>query len=178
MEVAVKTLRVDAMGHGEQEFMREARIMVTLNHPCIVKLIGVTKGKPMMLVSDLLREREREKEMWWYVFWEGLGTWQLLYLVGSDIREGSHNLHNFSEVSIECTNNYIISSNLSYQTIWVESQPMIGQFKDMYILTQMYYTISYSSTHITYEPCSIAVWGMEVHTKIQYIKENILLKHC
>ena len=34
-----------------QEFMREARIMVTLNHPCIVKLIGVTGGKPMMLVS-------------------------------------------------------------------------------------------------------------------------------
>lgn len=51
MDVAVKTLRVDAMGHGEQEFMREARIMVTLNHPCIVKLIGVTRGKPLMLVS-------------------------------------------------------------------------------------------------------------------------------
>ena len=34
-----------------QEFMREARIMVTLNHPCIVRLIGVTRGKPMMLVS-------------------------------------------------------------------------------------------------------------------------------
>ena len=51
IEVAVKTLRVDAMGHGEQEFMREARIMVTLNHPCIVKLIGVTRGKPMMLVG-------------------------------------------------------------------------------------------------------------------------------
>lgn len=51
IEVAVKTLRVDAMGHGEQEFMREARIMITLNHPCIVRLIGVTRGKPMMLVS-------------------------------------------------------------------------------------------------------------------------------
>ena len=77
MDVAVKTLRIDTMGHGEkvgqrvpisthvksasrvcvcvcccvQEFMREARIMVTLNHPCIVKLIGVTGGKPMMLVS-------------------------------------------------------------------------------------------------------------------------------
>lgn len=51
MDVAIKTLRVDAMGHGEQEFMREAKIMVTLNHPCIVKLIGVSKGKPMMLVS-------------------------------------------------------------------------------------------------------------------------------
>ena len=50
IDVAVKTLRVDAMGHGEQEFMREARIMITLNHPCIVRLIGVTRGKPMMLV--------------------------------------------------------------------------------------------------------------------------------
>ena len=26
--------------------------MVTLNHPCIVRLIGVTGGKPMMLVCD------------------------------------------------------------------------------------------------------------------------------
>lgn len=51
MDVAVKTVRVDAMGHGEQEFMREARIMVTLNHPCIVKLIGATQSKPLMLVS-------------------------------------------------------------------------------------------------------------------------------
>ncbi len=50
MDVAVKTLRVDAMGHGEQEFMREAKIMVALNHPCIVKLIGVTKQKPLMIV--------------------------------------------------------------------------------------------------------------------------------
>lgn len=54
MEVAVKTLRIDSMGHGEKEFMREARIMVTLNHPCIVKLIGVTGGKPMMLVQELV----------------------------------------------------------------------------------------------------------------------------
>lgn len=54
MDVAVKTLRVDAMGHGEQEFMREAKIMVTLNHPCIVKLIGVSRGKPMMLVGAIL----------------------------------------------------------------------------------------------------------------------------
>ena len=54
MDVAIKTLRVDAMGHGEQEFMREAKIMVTLNHPCIVKLIGITRGKPMMLVGVVL----------------------------------------------------------------------------------------------------------------------------
>lgn len=54
VKVAVKTLRVDAMGHGEKEFMREAGIMITLNHPCIVKLIGVTRGKPMMLVQELI----------------------------------------------------------------------------------------------------------------------------
>ena len=52
--MAVKTLRVDAMGTGEQEFMREAKIMITLNHPCIVKLIGVTMGKPMMMVQELV----------------------------------------------------------------------------------------------------------------------------
>lgn len=54
IEVAIKTLRVDAMGHGEQEFMREAKIMFNLNHPCIVKLIGVTRSKPMMMVQELI----------------------------------------------------------------------------------------------------------------------------
>ena len=43
-----------------QEFMREARIMVTLNHPCIVKLIGVTGGKPMMLVSKTINQTAQE----------------------------------------------------------------------------------------------------------------------
>ena len=28
--------------------------MVTLNHPCIVQLIGVTRGKPLMLVQELV----------------------------------------------------------------------------------------------------------------------------
>ena len=53
IDVAVKTLRVDAMGTGEHEFIREAKIMITLNHPCIVKLIGVTSGKPMMMVGHV-----------------------------------------------------------------------------------------------------------------------------
>lgn len=30
--------------------MQEAKIMVKLDHPCIVKLIGVTTGNPIMLV--------------------------------------------------------------------------------------------------------------------------------
>ena len=54
IEVAVKTLRLDSQGHGEKEFAREAGIMVTLNHPCIVKLIGITNGKPMMMVQELI----------------------------------------------------------------------------------------------------------------------------
>ncbi len=31
--------------------MQEAKIMVKLDHPCIVKLIGVSMGPPVMLVS-------------------------------------------------------------------------------------------------------------------------------
>lgn len=34
--------------------MREAKIMVGLNHPCIVQLIGVTPKKPLMLVQELV----------------------------------------------------------------------------------------------------------------------------
>lgn len=37
-----------------QEFLREARIMVTLNHPCIVRLIGATEMKPLMLIQELI----------------------------------------------------------------------------------------------------------------------------
>ncbi len=35
-----------------QEFLREARIMSGLDHPCIVRLIGVCLGPPLILVSE------------------------------------------------------------------------------------------------------------------------------
>lgn len=36
---------------GTEEFLREAMVMVKLNHPCIVKLIGICRGPPLMLAS-------------------------------------------------------------------------------------------------------------------------------
>lgn len=40
-----------------QEFLREARIMSGLDHPCIVRLIGVCLGPPLILVSDHLLQK-------------------------------------------------------------------------------------------------------------------------
>ena len=40
------------MSNCLQEFLREARIMSGLDHPCIVRLIGVCLGPPLILVSN------------------------------------------------------------------------------------------------------------------------------
>jgi len=52
--VALKTLHEDKLTQGEQEFLREARVMSNLNHPCIVRLLGVCLGPPMILVQELV----------------------------------------------------------------------------------------------------------------------------
>ncbi|XP_031568891.1 tyrosine-protein kinase HTK16-like [Actinia tenebrosa] len=52
--VALKTLHPEKIAHGEQEFLREARVMYGLNHPCIVSLIGVCLGPPLILVQELV----------------------------------------------------------------------------------------------------------------------------
>eukprot|EP00058_Branchiostoma_floridae_P007806 XP_002593294.1 hypothetical protein BRAFLDRAFT_83841 [Branchiostoma floridae] len=52
--VALKTLRGEHIQHGEQEFLREARVMMGLDHFCIVQLIGVCLGPPMMMVQELV----------------------------------------------------------------------------------------------------------------------------
>ena len=39
---------------GEQEFLREARVMSGLNHPCVVNLLGVCLGPPLILVQELV----------------------------------------------------------------------------------------------------------------------------
>ncbi|CAB4029667.1 Tyrosine- kinase HTK16, partial [Paramuricea clavata] len=54
MEVALKTLHPDKITQGEQEFLREAQVMSGLNHPCIVKLLGVCLGPPLILVQELV----------------------------------------------------------------------------------------------------------------------------
>ncbi|XP_032240951.1 tyrosine-protein kinase HTK16 isoform X2 [Nematostella vectensis] len=54
VQVALKTLHPEKIVHGEQEFLREARVMYGLDHPCIVRLIGVCLGPPLILVQELV----------------------------------------------------------------------------------------------------------------------------
>lgn len=50
-EVAIKTLREDYIPTNREEFLREARLMMALNHHCIVKIIGLSEGPPLLMVS-------------------------------------------------------------------------------------------------------------------------------
>ncbi|XP_038070624.1 tyrosine-protein kinase HTK16-like [Patiria miniata] len=53
-DVALKTLHQEHLQAGQREFIREARVMHGLDHPCIVKLHGVVRGPPMMMVQELV----------------------------------------------------------------------------------------------------------------------------
>ncbi|CAL4059384.1 unnamed protein product, partial [Meganyctiphanes norvegica] len=53
IDVAVKTLN-DNNKVNRQNFMREASIMMNLNHPHIVKLVGVCQGPPIAMVQELV----------------------------------------------------------------------------------------------------------------------------
>ncbi|XP_043482946.1 tyrosine-protein kinase Shark [Leptopilina heterotoma] len=52
--VAIKTLRDSYNNAPREEFLREARLMMTLNHHCIVKLIGFSDGPPLLMVQELV----------------------------------------------------------------------------------------------------------------------------
>ncbi|EDV98232.1 tyrosine-protein kinase Shark [Drosophila grimshawi] len=54
LEVAIKTLR-DEEEHAinKQDFLREASVMMRLEHKCIVRLIGISKGDMLMMVQEL-----------------------------------------------------------------------------------------------------------------------------
>jgi len=47
----VKTLNPSHLITGKDEFLGEAKVMVQLDHPCIVKLIGICQQQELMLVS-------------------------------------------------------------------------------------------------------------------------------
>lgn len=51
--VAVKTLHKEHYQDNLGEFLREASVMIKLDNPYIVKLIGITKGPPLALVQEL-----------------------------------------------------------------------------------------------------------------------------
>jgi len=38
---------------NKQEFLREASVMMRLEHKCIVRLIGISKGEMLMMVQEL-----------------------------------------------------------------------------------------------------------------------------
>lgn len=54
INVAVKTLRPDSVGSGHQEFLREANVMHHLNHPNVVRLLGVCLMPSLMIVQELV----------------------------------------------------------------------------------------------------------------------------
>lgn len=54
LQVAVKTLQIEQYQQNISEFLREASIMIKLQHSCIVRLIGISKGPPLCIVQELL----------------------------------------------------------------------------------------------------------------------------
>ena len=54
IQVAVKTLQIEQYHQNISEFLREASIMIKLQHSCIVRLIGISKGPPLCIVQELL----------------------------------------------------------------------------------------------------------------------------
>ncbi|XP_064105314.1 tyrosine-protein kinase Shark-like isoform X1 [Macrobrachium nipponense] len=53
IEVAIKTLHIDDNVHKES-FLKEAEVMMNLNHLYIVKLVGVCHGPPLAMVQELM----------------------------------------------------------------------------------------------------------------------------
>lgn len=52
--VAIKTLHDEHCKENRVEFLREASVMIRLRHHCIVQLIGISKGPPLMMVQELV----------------------------------------------------------------------------------------------------------------------------
>lgn len=54
VDVALKTLRNEQIGANRGSFLSEAQVMMKLNHHCIVKLIGLSFGQPLLMVQELV----------------------------------------------------------------------------------------------------------------------------
>ncbi|GBP11044.1 Tyrosine-protein kinase HTK16 [Eumeta japonica] len=52
--VAVKTLHIQHSDAEKQEFLSEAKIMTSLRHRCIVRLIGISLGPPLAMIQELV----------------------------------------------------------------------------------------------------------------------------
>lgn len=53
MKVAIKTLH-DDMVTMEEAFLQEAKVMMNLHHPNIVRFIGLSSGPPLQMVQELV----------------------------------------------------------------------------------------------------------------------------
>ncbi|XP_059050992.1 tyrosine-protein kinase Shark [Achroia grisella] len=53
-QVAVKTLHVQHTDTNKNEFLAEAKLMMALRHPCIVRLIGISLGPPLAMIQELV----------------------------------------------------------------------------------------------------------------------------
>lgn len=54
MNVAIKTLRNEHMEANRDAFLSEAQVMMKLDHHCVVKLIGLSLGPPLLMVQELV----------------------------------------------------------------------------------------------------------------------------
>ncbi|CAD7088533.1 unnamed protein product [Hermetia illucens] len=52
--VAIKMLKDEHCRSNKQEFLREASVIIRLQHHCIVKLIGISNGPSLMMVQELV----------------------------------------------------------------------------------------------------------------------------
>lgn len=57
--MAVKTLREDQVESNREEFLREARVMMELRNPNIVRLIALCNGPPLMMVIKLFKMQKK-----------------------------------------------------------------------------------------------------------------------
>lgn len=54
IDVAVKTIRNEDIEANTTAFLREAQVMMNLRHHCIVRLIGLHSGPPLLMVQELV----------------------------------------------------------------------------------------------------------------------------
>ncbi|KXJ82070.1 hypothetical protein RP20_CCG016017 [Aedes albopictus] len=52
--IAIKQLVESTGKRNRVDFLREASVMIRLRHHCIVKLIGICKGPPLMMIEELV----------------------------------------------------------------------------------------------------------------------------
>ncbi|EFA10985.1 tyrosine-protein kinase Shark [Tribolium castaneum] len=53
IKVAIKTVRHEQI-ETSNAILKEAHVMMRLNHHCVVKLIGLSKGRPLLMVQELV----------------------------------------------------------------------------------------------------------------------------